>query len=167
MNSPSILSNLPGEWTGENHLWLSPEEPARISECSASVSKTSRNQALCIQYAWYAHSGLQEGLLLLGFGGPVHENGLTLGIEAVWIDSFHTNSRFMICKGSLQQDGAVSIQGSYAAPPGPDWGWRIFVDPGSAGVFRVAMYNISPEGKEDLAVKMELSRTLVSSETMV
>lgn len=165
MSSMSIVSNLPGYWIGENHLWLSPDEPARISNCTAAVTETSKGRALCIQYSWAFDSEPHDGCLLLGFGKISEEQGQPPPVEAVWIDSFHTNHCFMVWKGSLQQDGAVSILGSYSAPPGPDWGWRIFVDPGSAGVFRMAMYNITPEGEEFLAVTMELSRQASISET--
>ena len=35
-------------------------------------------------------------------------------------------------------------------PPGPDWGWRIEIEPG-AHALRIAHTNIFPDGKEELA----------------
>ena len=55
-------------------------------------------------------------------------------------------------------EGSVSIQGSYAAPPGPDWGWRILIEPRQADSFWMVMYNISPEGREALAVEATYAR---------
>jgi len=43
-------------------------------------------------------------------------------------------------------------RGSYAAPPGPDWGWRTVIEIPDDDSFRMVMYNVSPEGKEELAV---------------
>jgi hypothetical protein len=43
------------------------------------------------------------------------------------------------------------------APPGPDWGWRIVLSPGDT--FRMTMYNIWPEAKEELAVEATYERT--------
>jgi hypothetical protein len=55
---------------------------------------------------------------------------------------------------------ALSVRGTYAAPPGPDWGWRIDVTPGGEGL-RVIMHNVWPEeqgGKEELAVEAVYAR---------
>lgn len=152
MNSPTILSNLPGAWSGRKFLWMSPEDPERVSACSVQVSTAVKNQALCVQYSWTFDATPHEGLLVIGFSGQSNE------IEAILMDSFHTGSRFMPFKGRLQADGAVTLLGSYPAPEGPDWGWRIFVDPGSSEVFRIAMYNIPPGSEEIPAVSMELTR---------
>jgi hypothetical protein len=52
------------------------------------------------------------------------------------------------------------VRGSYAAPPGPDWGWRTDVTP-NAERLRVVMHNVWPEaqgGKEELAVEAVSTR---------
>jgi hypothetical protein len=33
--------------------------------------------------------------------------------------------KVMTCRGPVQLDPLLSVRGYYAAPPGPDWGWRI------------------------------------------
>jgi hypothetical protein len=53
----------------------------------------------------------------------------------------------------------LSVAGTYAAPPGPDWGWRITIEPQSPAAFRLRMYNISPAGPSDLAVEAIYART--------
>ena len=50
------------------------------------------------------------------------------------------------------------LHGTYAAPPGPDWGWRITIRSGSASELQIIMHNISPEGQEDLAVQANYQR---------
>jgi hypothetical protein len=64
----------------------------------------------------------------------------------------------MQCTGQAQIGDAMSVIGYYAAPPDPDWGWRIALQPDSADQFRLIMYNISPDGEEMLAVEAVFSR---------
>ena len=63
----------------------------------------------------------------------------------------------MPCSGSAAE-AAVSVKGHYAAPPGPDWGWRITVQLESAEQFRLIMHNITPDGEEMVAVEAVFSR---------
>ena len=57
--------------------------------------------------------------------------------------------------------GLLEVIGSYAAPPGPDWRWRTIVETAEEDRLQrlqIFMYNISPGGKEDLAVDATYSR---------
>ena len=63
----------------------------------------------------------------------------------------------MASAGTTPDDTRLSVRGTYAAPPGPDWGWRIDVTP-AGDTLRVVMYNVWPQeqgGKEELAVEAE------------
>jgi hypothetical protein len=62
-------------------------------------------------------------------------------------------AKYMHCQGVIKDDGSVDVRGSYQVSTGPDWGWRIVVEPESENVLNLIMYNIWPEGKEELAVK--------------
>lgn len=64
----------------------------------------------------------------------------------------------MHCAGTLTLDGVASVQGRYAAPPGPDWGWRITLTPSSDAAFVLRMFNITPDGTEMLAVEAPYTR---------
>lgn len=59
----------------------------------------------------------------------------------------------MSCEGAADSRGSLEVRGSYAAQPGPDWGWQTVVGPGADGTLRMVMYNVSPDGNEDLAVE--------------
>jgi hypothetical protein len=59
----------------------------------------------------------------------------------------------MTFRGEAYGDGQLSAVGSYSAPEGPDWGWRIVVAAGQEGGFELRMYNIPPDGGEALAVE--------------
>jgi Protein of unknown function (DUF1579) len=53
---------------------------------------------------------------------------------------------------------SVDVRGSYAAPPGPDWGWRTVIETAGTDSFRMVMHNVSPDGQEYLAVDAEYHR---------
>lgn len=64
------------------------------------------------------------------------------------------SDKVMTCTGALDSSNRINVRGSYAASPGPVWGWRIGIEFGT-GSMRVVMHNIWPEGKEELAVEMD------------
>jgi len=152
MSAPESLRRLVGEWTGTNRLWLSPEENPRRSDSTATVALAAGGQAVTISYTWSFDGQPQEGILIL----ERDKDGSKM--EAVWTDSWHMSDKLMVCEGSLDEKGVASVTGSYAAPPGPDWGWRTSVGPGEGGSFHIRMYNITPEGQEALAVEAIYSR---------
>ncbi len=55
----------------------------------------------------------------------------------------------MNCAGTAT-NGMISIKGPYAAPLGPDWGWRIDM---TSDPFRITHTNIFPDGKVELAAE--------------
>ena len=69
----------------------------------------------------------------------------------------------MISGGNVEGPGQVQVLGHFAVPPGPDWGWRTHLRTDGKDHFEIAMTNISPEGEEDLAVRMEFRRKEPSS----
>ena len=50
------------------------------------------------------------------------------------------------------------MRGSYAAPPGPDWGWRIAIRPGDGSALAIVMHNVTPGGEEAVAVEATYKR---------
>jgi len=50
------------------------------------------------------------------------------------------------------------MKSSYAAPPGPDWGWQVRIAPKPRGTFDLVMHNITLEGKAQIAVEAAYSR---------
>ncbi len=158
MSIPQALSGLAGEWAGVKQLWLAPEQPAAVCEASAAVSTAAQGQFLTVRYTWSTEGQpqdgghLQDGLLLLGSETP---EALP---RAIWLDSWHMANQFMICAGESASEHSVAVRGAYAAPAGPDWGWRIIVEADSAAKFRLSMHNLTPDGVEALAVLVNLTR---------
>jgi len=148
------VANLAGQWVGTNRLWLSPKEPARESPTEARVALVAQGQFVTIHYTWADEGAPQDGLLIIGCQRKLN------AMKAVWVDSWHYQDRFMLCEGTVGASGLISFKGSYAAPPGPDWGWRIDIEPERRGKFRIVMHNVSPDGKAELAVEASYARQL-------
>ncbi|MCA9759089.1 MAG: DUF1579 family protein [Candidatus Eisenbacteria bacterium] len=151
--SSARLQELVGTFSGTNHLWLDPEDPAELSASTAEVTLSARGQFLSIAYTWSKDENVQQGVVLLSTLDEARETG------SVWIDSWHMKNQIMVCEKSAFEGGVVRLSGSYAAPPGPDWGWRIEIEVQSADTWMFRMFNLWPEGREDRAVAVEYSRT--------
>jgi len=151
MSVPQNLKPLAGKWSAENRLWLDPGSPAAVSTASADVSYTGQGKFFKLHYTWAYEGEPQEGLLLVS-------QQPDKVIKATWLDSWHNQDAFMACAGHLTAAGGITVLGSYPAPPGPDWGWRLTIEPGLDDRFALVMHNITPGGEEFLAVEAVFNR---------
>jgi hypothetical protein len=157
MNGLEPLINLAGAWKSTYKLFLSPTHPAQESASRASVRSIAAGRFVQIDYTW-AHEGKPHaGSIIIG-----HQAKDAL-VTAHWVDSFHNSDKVMACTGSAKPGGAIDVYGTYEAPPGPNWGWRTTIEPRGRSSFRMRMYNISPEGQEDLAVDASYVRSKVAA----
>ena len=147
------LAALAGRWRGTSRLftpWTTPAE--HDSETTAVVMPVGRGNFVTVAYTW-AHEGKPcSGLLLIG-----RETKREVA-HASWVDSWHQHEHPLTCVGEVDAAGALSVRGSYPAPEGPDWGWRIAIDAPDAASFRIRMYNVTPEGEEMPAVESRYVR---------
>jgi hypothetical protein len=148
------LKELVGDWFGTNRVWLSPGEPVRESETSATIALAAHSAFLTITYTWSDSGEPQDGILIVRLAQEPSS------LDMVWIDSWHTGGKFMEFRGEEHGDGQVSAIGSYSAPEGPDWGWRITLTAGAGDGYEVRMYNIPPHGIEALAVEAKYIRSI-------
>jgi len=148
-----------GEWSGTNRLWLEPGSPPSLSDTTASFAIVARGTFATLQYTWVWEDREQEGLVLIRLAGAPAEP------DAVWVDSWHMQDKAMACSRADEDDpeAVVSVRGGYAAPPGPDWGWRIALSAGPGDGFRMLMYNVTPDAQESLAVEATYERRPVES----
>ena len=123
------------------------------SPAGAEVTTLLGGRFVRMDYTWAYQGTPQEGSLLIGFmsGAAV--------VTAQWIDTWHMGESVMSCHGTADPDGSIIVRGTYAVPPGADWGWRIGLEPREASEIRLVMFNASPEGHEELAVKVDYTRT--------
>lgn len=153
MPLPSRFSILSGEWRGTKRLYLSGESgPQKISPARLTIAKAARESFMMLAYTWQFESDPHEGILMLGYDD--RQNFAT----AAWGDSWHMNSEIMHCTGDIGGDGVFNVRGAYKAPPGPDWGWRIRLAIRASDAISLSMFNISPDGNEDVAVLAEFNR---------
>ena len=151
MDFEELKRALMGEWRGTKQLYMGPPPtPAIESRASLAVAAVAGGSFLQFNYTWSFEGAEQTGVMLFGYDDPD-------AATVAWIDSFHMSSKIMFCTGAAS-DGGATLRGSYEAPPGPDWGWRITIRSVSADELQILMHNISPEGQEDLAVQADLTR---------
>ena len=115
MRVAAELERLTGDWQGTNLLWLS-EEPI-VSETTAAVKSVAGGTCLCVEYAWRYEGEAQEGILLMGSRGKD-------AVQGIWRDAWHSGGEFLISDGKAEGPGDMQVLGHYAAPSGPDWGWK-------------------------------------------
>jgi hypothetical protein len=147
MTIPVSFTNLVGTWKGVNRLWLFPTDPVRESETTMVVSQAAQGRFITFQYSWAYEGAPQDGLLVVSVDPHLDFK------QAFWIDSWHMQDKFMQCQGSVGDQGEISLKGSYPAPPGPDWGWKIDISLKQDGRLFLVMHNITPEGDSLLAVE--------------
>jgi len=148
----SRLIGFTGRWRGKYRLIVEPGQPARESESTAVVAPIAGGRFVRIDYVWGERERPQDGSILFGRD---RERGV---VTALWVDSFHMSDKVMTCEGQSADAGSLDVRGFYAAPPGPDWGWRTVIETGEDDSLRMVMYNVSPDGKEDLAVEATYRR---------
>ena len=142
-----------GTWHARNRLWFVPEGPTFDSDTTLVVERAVGDVITLLRYTW-AHEGTtHDGVLLVRDTAPDAPPAM------VWADSFHTGGTFMSLGPGQRTAQGVSATGSYAAPPGPDWGWRIALEATAPSALTLRMYNITPEGEEALAVEAVYTRS--------
>lgn len=147
----SPLLAMAGSWTGSNRLHDPFTRAPDDSPSLLVVVPMLQGRFVRLDYTWAYHGEPQEGSVLLGFEADAGT------VTARWIDTWHVGDRDMTLTGPGGAAGLLDLRGSYAAPPGPDWGWRLQVLT-TDDVICVIMHNVTPAGVEALAVEASYSR---------
>jgi hypothetical protein len=155
MTAFSLLHPLSGNWQGtytlqdpnNNHLPVD-------SPSTATVTPILGGRFVRFDYTWVYNNQPQEGSILFGHEG---DSDTTI---AHWIDSWHMGDKVLVSRTTGDNSKMVNVLGYWSVPPGPDWGWRTTVEPTFApDSFRMAMYIVTPEGEEALALAVTYQRT--------
>lgn len=149
--SMTVWQPLTGRWVGTNRLWLSREDPEENSPAHAGVTISEDGRQLEIDYSWTHQERRQTAVLTALLRGDGKA-------EVRWSDTFHTSVQRMNLKGTCVPSGIVSVKTFYEVSKKEVWSWRILLDPTGARSFKVAMYNVDPKGKEELAVEIVFRR---------
>jgi predicted enzyme related to lactoylglutathione lyase len=160
---PALAQLLPGlaacagRWRGTNRLHDPHTKAAEDSPSTLSITPVVGGKFLRIDYTWTYQGAPQEGTLLVGTEPDTGE------LTAHWSDTWHMDHKVMACRGSLANEKQLVLRGSFAVPPGPDWGWRIELTPEEGRALRVLMFNVSPEGVSQPAVEATYAREPASA----
>jgi hypothetical protein len=149
MNLLQTLAACAGNWCGKSVL-QDPHKGVAEESPSAATCGLQPDGSFRLEYTWAYQGKPQRGSLLVRLEGSE--------VTAGWTDTWHTGDQPMACSGG--SGPALSVRGTYAAPPGPDWGWRIDLTPAGEKL-RLVMWNIWPAelgGKEELAVEAVYAR---------
>ncbi len=146
MSGIDCLIGACGRWKGTYRLY-EPSAPSQHSKSVAAVTPVMGGRFVRIDYTWSHDHEPQEGSLLCGYDRKKRV------VLALWIDSWHMGDNFMICKGTVRKNGAIVVSGSYSVQSSPDWAWRTVIEATSGKALQMVMYNISPDGREELAVQ--------------
>jgi hypothetical protein len=139
-----------GAWTGKNRLYFDGKE--LDSDSTAEVSAAGQRRLVSLAYTWAYEGEAQEGLI--AFPARLGEQP----VDAALFDTWHTGGGLMVMKASWREDGVVVMTGSYAAPTGPDWGWRIELSAPRPSALLIRHFNLMPDGPEEIAVQAEYGR---------
>lgn len=146
------LPDLAGAWTGHNKLWFMPNAPVHESATTATIRTVAGGRYLVMDYTW-SHDGTpHDGHMVVRLTGEPDD------ADIVWVDSFHQSASIMRLSGVAKSASAVTARGSYPAPTGPDWGWKIAVAAEAQERLVMRMWNITPDGQEALAVEAVYAR---------
>lgn len=156
MGTMKRLAAMAGCWQGSNRLYDPFSGKPEDSASSVVLTPLLGGRFIRLDYDWSYRGARQEGSLLIGCQ-PDHGR-----MSVHWIDSWHMSHDVLACTGAVEESGDVDVRGSYAAPPGPDWGWRIVIRPAEPAALHVVMHNVTPGGKEDVAVEATYARAEVT-----
>lgn len=140
-----------GTWQATYQLRDPENDLSSDSASRATVAPILGGRFVRIDYTWSDKERPQAGSLLVGW------EAATGVVTVAWIDTWHNSDRIMVCTGRVEPDGSLNVRGSYAAPPGPDWGWRTEIRV-SANRLHLVMFNVDPNGREELAVNADYAR---------
>jgi hypothetical protein len=137
----TTLNDLAGSrWAGQAELWLDRVgNAADLSDCTISVEGDA------VRYTWAYEGKAHEGLLALRDGG------------ADFSDSWHSPQAMAFAAVDASW-ALVDVMGTYPAPEGPPWGWRISLALRPTGELVLQMTNITPWGERGRAVRMVCTR---------
>ncbi|MBS0661455.1 MAG: DUF1579 family protein [Verrucomicrobia bacterium] len=142
-----------GTWSGTKQVFFGEGSEPVSSEVSLWAESGAGGAALLVEYDWTYEENPVGGTLL----AIVNED---LEASGGWADGFHMSNSVMSLAGHAEKDGRILLKGTYSAGEGPEWGWRIELTPPEGEKMVLQMFNImpGPDGGEELAVRMELTR---------
>lgn len=146
------LRALAGSYEGTKTLYDPNADGVPVtSTATLAVESLAKGRFVGLRYVWSYPAGEepQDGFLLVGENDD--------GVFATWIDSWHNGRNAMRLTGDAAAEQRV-LRGTFPAPPGPDWGWTIALQP-TENALRISMEVVTPDGAAAPAVDAEFARS--------
>lgn len=147
MTNINLLIDQEGTWKGKYSLWKTPDDIPDISDSELTIKPILKSNFVSFDYSWTLDGISHEGSIVIGFEKK------RLLLSSTWIDTWHMKDKHMFNQGLVDENGSFVFRGFYEVPEGPDWGWKTIIEISNKISIRITMYNVTPEGKEHLAVK--------------
>jgi len=147
------LLKLVGKWKGTSKVWFEVGDPIDQAEIEGDFTSLMDGRFILHQYKTQFQGNDISGMMLLGcFMG-------TDSYQSAWIDSFHTGSSILFSQ-SKRNNNDFDALGHYTAGEQHEqtWGWRTGVKCLGENEIKVLAYNITPDGKEQLATEIHYFR---------
>lgn len=138
-----------GSWTGRNTLHNPNTGKPETTTSTLDIEPVLGDRFVRLRYDWSCDGVPQQGELLVG-----EKEGRA---TASWVDTWHQGREVLPLTGTVA-NGAITLHGTFPAPPGPDWGWEIALTP-HRDQLTMVMTCITPDGERAPAVDASWTRT--------
>jgi hypothetical protein len=136
-----------GKWHGTNRLHDPNTQQPEDTPSTLVITPVLDGRFVRLEYTWRWQGQPQSGAMLVG-----HENEANVD-TAYWVDTWHMGDKGLLSRGPAGDGAVITVVGSFAAPPGPDWGWDIVLTPKAGESFEIVMHVYTPEGEQGPAVE--------------
>ena len=149
-----LLKKMVGTWSGSVSTWFHPGAPELKEKISGRVARVVGSNAVAHTYRTRIEGKAVQGSAVVG------KDIETLRLGLCWVDTFHTGGDVMLFRrDDVAVKNGFSVRGQYAAgPDSPPWGWRTTFELKTASRLLITHYNITPDGTEAVAVKIDYRR---------
>ena len=150
MSDRAVLQKLAacaGTWQGTNRLHDPHTQQPEDTPSTLVVKPILDGRFVLLEYTWSWQEQPQSGAMIVG-----HEDEANVD-TAYWVDSWHNSDKGILCRGAAGSGAAMTVVGSFAAPPGPDWGWDIVLTPRPGEALSIVHHVYTPEGEQGPAVE--------------
>ena len=147
MTTLEQLAACAGRWQGTNRLHTPDTGFLDDTPGTLEVTPILGGRFVRLDYTWRWDDQPQSGAMIVG-----HEDKANVD-TAYWVDTWHNSDKGMLCRGPAGSGDSMTVAGTYAAPPGPDWGWDIVLTPKPGESFEIVMHVYTPEGEQGPAVE--------------
>ena len=141
------LAACAGTWQGTNRLHDPSTKQPDDTPSTLVITPILDGRFVRLDYTWRWDGQPQSGAMIVG-----HEDQANVD-TAYWVDTWHNRDVGMLCRGPGGDGASITVAGTYAAPPGPDWGWDIGLTPKPGESFEIVMHVYTPEGEQGPAVE--------------